>query len=222
MKIALLHTAESNIAGFEEAGMKIGLSAGTLMHKVRADLLQAAREAGKLTPSIAQETAAALQALTGDADVVMLTCSTLGPSVEQLGSTGVPVLRVDAELAKRSVRNGGLVVALCALDTTIEPTTRLFTQAAESTDATIDVRLIRKSGTFFWPVITSPIARQSPRQRMLHMKREPILWPWLKHQWRAQPAMLPKVQDLSIRQVQGWRQRLPLVAPAFDKLLFRQ
>lgn len=142
MKIALLHTAESNIAGFEEAGMKIGLSAGTLMHKVRADLLQAAREAGKLTPSIAQGTAAALQALTGDADAVMLTCSTLGPSVEQLGSTGVPVLRVDAELAKRSVRNGGLVVALCALDTTIEPTTRLFTQAAEGTDATIDVRLI--------------------------------------------------------------------------------
>ncbi len=48
VKLALLHTAESNIAGFEEAGMKMGLSAGTLMHKVRADLLQAAREAGKL------------------------------------------------------------------------------------------------------------------------------------------------------------------------------
>lgn len=142
MKIALLHTAESNIAGFEEAGMKIGLPAGTLVHNVRADLLQAAREAGRLTPPIAQETAAALRALTGDADVVMLTCSTLGPSVEKVGSTSVRVLRVDAELAERSVRNGGLVVALCALDTTIAPTTRLFTQAAERTGATVDVRLI--------------------------------------------------------------------------------
>lgn len=142
MKIALLHTAESNIAGFEEAGVQIGLPAGTLVHTVRADLLQAAREAGKLTAPVAQDTAAALQALTKDADVVMLTCSTLGPSIEHVNATSVPVLRVDAALAERAVRNGGLVVALCALDTTVEPTTRLFSQAAAKTGAQVDVRLI--------------------------------------------------------------------------------
>ncbi|MEP7452239.1 aspartate/glutamate racemase family protein [Phyllobacterium sp. SB3] len=142
MKIALLHTAESNIAGFEEAGVKIGLPAGTLVHTVRADLLHAAREAGKLTAIVAQETAASLQALTENADVVVLTCSTLGPSVEQVRASKVPVLRVDAALAERAVCNGGLVVALCALDTTVEPTTKLFEQAVSKTGAQVEVRLI--------------------------------------------------------------------------------
>ncbi|EJM99380.1 aspartate/glutamate racemase family protein [Phyllobacterium sp. YR531] len=142
MRIALLHTAESNVVGFEQAGRTLGLSEGTLVHEVRADLLLAAREAGGLTASIAKDTALALRALTSHADVVVLTCSTLGPSIDEVGAKSVPILRVDAALAEHAVRGGGLVVALCALDTTVEPTTRLFAQTAAKIGAQVDVRLI--------------------------------------------------------------------------------
>ena len=145
----MLHTATSNITGFEDAALQIGIVKGSLLHHVRADLLSAAQDAGGLTPDIARETAAALRALSKDADVVLLTCSTLGPSIEEIGTTDVPILRVDAALAAKAVSRGGLVVALCALETTITPTTRLFTEAAAKTGSRIEIRLVPGSWDLF-------------------------------------------------------------------------
>ena len=42
MRIACLHTAESNIAVFEAAAQALGLGRDTLVHVVREDLLAAA------------------------------------------------------------------------------------------------------------------------------------------------------------------------------------
>ena len=42
MKIACLHTAESNVAVFDAAAMALGIPTGVLHHEVRADLLAAA------------------------------------------------------------------------------------------------------------------------------------------------------------------------------------
>jgi len=74
--------------------------------------------------------------------VVLLTCSTLGPSIATLADAPVPILRVDEALAERAVRDGGRVVALCAVETTLEPTRTLFEQAARRTGAAVDVRLV--------------------------------------------------------------------------------
>ncbi len=79
MRIACLHTAESNVAVFEAArpdGVR-------LSHAVRPDLLAAA-EAEGLTAAIAAATVEALGALDGDA--VLLTCSTLGPAAGPAGA----------------------------------------------------------------------------------------------------------------------------------------
>ena len=46
MKIACLHTADSNIAVYEQAASKLGLVSGSLLHHVRADLLFSAERAG--------------------------------------------------------------------------------------------------------------------------------------------------------------------------------
>jgi hypothetical protein len=140
-RIDCLHTAPSNIAVFDRALREAGLSGVDLRHWVRADLLAAAAQAGGLTPAIARETADALADLCADADAVLLTCSTLGPAVEEIAA-GAPVLRTDAALARDAVRGGGRVVVLCAAETTLEPTRRLFEQAARGTAATLVVRLI--------------------------------------------------------------------------------
>ena len=81
-RITCLHTAQSNNAVFDAALAAAGLTGVTLRHEVRADLLAAAERAGGLTRQIEQRTAEALRGLSDGADVVLLTCSTLGPAAE--------------------------------------------------------------------------------------------------------------------------------------------
>ena len=134
MRIACLHTAASNIAVFDAAATALAIRPGVLLHDVRADLLAAAELAGQLTAEIAATTASALLALAEQADVVVLTCSTLGPVVESLHSPRAPILRTDEALAATALKCSGNVVVLCAVQTTVEPTSRLFHGA--------DVRLV--------------------------------------------------------------------------------
>lgn len=149
MIIACLHTAESNIAVFDAAANDLGLSTHVLAHAVRPDLLAAAEAAGGLTDEIADETAATLLALGDGADAVLLTCSTLGPSTTRVDRAPVPVLRTDAALADKTVALGGKVVVLCAVETTMVPTTALFAEAAKGTAAALDVRLVAGAWALF-------------------------------------------------------------------------
>jgi len=140
MRIACLHTAESNVAVFARTAAQRGL---TLTHQVRADLLAEAMQAGGVTAEIAARTGNALLDLTNDADAVLLTCSTLGAVADDVaGKASVPVLRVDAALARQAVRNGGKIAVLCAAETTLGPTGALFGKAAQQTGAAIDLRLV--------------------------------------------------------------------------------
>lgn len=150
MKIACLHTAESNIPIYEDAARELGLPAGALHHHVRADLLLTAERLGGLTTDITAETADVLLRLAQEADVVVLNCSTLGPAASLAGGQSpVPVIRADGVLAETAVKAGGKVVVLCTVGTTIDPTTRLFEDAAKATGAEIDVRLIEGAWALF-------------------------------------------------------------------------
>ncbi len=144
-RIALLHTADSNVAVFETSHDELGLGTDVVLrHEVRSDLLADAEKAGGLTPEIIKRTQGALLALRGGADAVVLTCSTLGPSVSGVvkDAVTVPMLRVDEALAREAVRKGGKVVALCAVETTVQPTRALFEEAAQKTGAEVEVRLV--------------------------------------------------------------------------------
>ncbi|MBB5695812.1 aspartate/glutamate racemase family protein [Muricoccus pecuniae] len=150
MRLACLHTAQSNIAVFEAAGRDLGLGAGTLRHEVRADLLADAERDGGLTPEIEARTGEALLALSEGADAVLLTCSTLGPAAQAVaGMASVPVLRLDAAFAAEAVREGGKVVALCAVETTLGPTRAVFEEAARATGAEVEVRLVADAWAAF-------------------------------------------------------------------------
>ncbi|CAB3805194.1 aspartate/glutamate racemase family protein [Paraburkholderia caffeinilytica] len=145
MRIVCLHTADSNIALFDAAARAAGFEALELAHVVRADLLAAAEQAGGLTEAIASQTRAVLLSLKDNAHAVLLNCSTLGPSVNDVlaaQAAPVPILRADAALARRAVENGGKVVVLCTVSTTLDPTTRVFAQAATRTAAEVEVQLV--------------------------------------------------------------------------------
>src|SRR3954463_10804223 len=102
-RIACLHTADSNVDVFEAAYRDLALDRGVavLRHHVRSDLLEDAERAGGLNAEIARRTETVLRALCDDSDVVILTCSTLGPSVARFSGQAVPVLRVDEALAEK-------------------------------------------------------------------------------------------------------------------------
>jgi hypothetical protein len=136
--IACLHTAAGNVAVFDAACPP----GAVLTHAVREDLLQDAEAAGGLTDAIAERTARALEALaTPGVDAVLLTCSTVGPGAAHARAP-IPVLRVDAALAEAATRDGGRVVVLCAVETTVEPTRSIFAAAASRHGATLVVRLV--------------------------------------------------------------------------------
>ncbi|MCX7373162.1 MAG: Asp/Glu racemase [Alphaproteobacteria bacterium] len=125
--IHCLHTAASNAAIFDAAARDFPTL--SLRHAVRADLLADAEAAGGLTPGIANAVQSTLRAMPM---ARLLTCSTLGPAAEGLA------LRADAALAQEVMQNGQVVV-LCAVETTLAPTTALFRAAG---DAALSVRLV--------------------------------------------------------------------------------
>lgn len=142
LRIACLHTVDSNVAVFETASRGLNI---VMSHNVRADLLSRAEAAGGLTAEIRDEAAALLLDLAKDADAVLLTCSTVGPAAEQASASGARVLRVDGALASEAVAlaAGGSkrVIALCAVQTTVEPTRALFERAAAGSGVAIEMRI---------------------------------------------------------------------------------
>jgi hypothetical protein len=143
MRIACLHTADSNIAVFDEAAIGLKFDSLQISHIVRSDLLSAAENAGGLTPEITEQTQTALRSLCNDHDAVLLTCSTLGPSVYGMSAaTRTPVIRVDEALAEQAISQGGRIVVLCAVETTIKPTSELFLNANAGKESSIEIQLI--------------------------------------------------------------------------------
>jgi len=142
--IACLHTAAGNVAVFD-AACPPGI---TLRHEIREDLLKDAEAAGGLTEAIADRTARALEAIAPGADAVLLTCSTVGPGAAR-AKAEVPVMRVDAALAEEATRGGGRVVVLCAVETTVEPSRRIFAEAAARHGAELEVRLVEGAWAAF-------------------------------------------------------------------------
>ena len=141
MRIGCLHTAESNVALFNAAREGLDIQ---LVHHVRPDLLEATEREGGLTGAIAAETIWALRQLEGEADAVILTCSTLGPAVDLVPETRVPWVRADAALADFAVARGGHLAVLCAAEATLVATTELFNAAVArlETHPQIDVWLV--------------------------------------------------------------------------------
>jgi hypothetical protein len=143
MRIACLHTADSNVTIFNEAAISLRCDSLQLSHVVRSDLLAAAEDSGGLLKEIIADTQAALLGLCTHHDAVVLTCSTLGPAVYGLSTeTSTRIIRVDEALAKQAVSQGGRIVVLCATDTTVRPTSELFYGVPRSATSTIEIRLI--------------------------------------------------------------------------------
>ncbi|MFB9128982.1 arylsulfatase [Paraburkholderia dipogonis] len=139
MRISFLHTMDGNRQVFEQAAETLGLRAEDLHHEVRADLREAVDRTKAFTDELRAQTNQRLLALAADSDAVILTCATLGPAVADIKSPPVPIVRADVALAAATAEVGGRIVVLCAAESAIEATRKLFAEHAGKSAASVEV-----------------------------------------------------------------------------------
>jgi glutamate racemase len=129
--LTLLHTAESNIAVFEELRKELAPDL-EVRHLVADDILRTAQIGGRTEARLTHRVADIYATLGRQFEFVLCTCSTIGAiAEEQSRRYPFPVLRVDRPMAKRAVAQGDRIALLATLPSTIEPTRELLAAEAK-------------------------------------------------------------------------------------------
>jgi Asp/Glu/hydantoin racemase len=124
--IGFLHTVLSLPPTFADLAAELAPGAD-VFHIVDETLLGNTRKAGKLTPTTRRRVLGYVEsAAEAGADLVVVTCSSIGPAVDASRDfVDVPVLRIDEAMADEAVRIGSRIGVLATLSTTLEPTAQL-------------------------------------------------------------------------------------------------
>ena len=131
-KLALIHTVGSLPPVFAALAEE-ALPGVDRTDLVDESLLGDTIAAGSLQAATRERLASHVEgAIRDGADLVLVTCSSMGPAVDDLASRGLPVLRVDEALADAAVRTGARIGVIATLSTTLEPTTALVRRRAEA------------------------------------------------------------------------------------------
>jgi len=110
-------------------------------HIVDETLLGNTRKEGRLTPATRRRVLGYIEsAAEAGADLVVVTCSSIGPAVDaSVGFVDVPVLRIDEAMADEAVRRGPRIGVLATLATTLRPTAELIRRRAEAAARDVEV-----------------------------------------------------------------------------------
>jgi Asp/Glu/hydantoin racemase len=138
--LALLHTVLSLPPVFAALAEEL-LPETDLFHIVDESLLTVTRKTGALTAVTRRRVLGYLEsAAEAGADLVLVTCSSIGPAVDAAREfVSVPVLRVDEAMADEAVRLGTRVGVIATLTTTLEPTAALVERRARVTGKDVEV-----------------------------------------------------------------------------------
>lgn len=128
-RLGFLHTVPALAARFD-ADLRAAEPAATAVHVVDGELLATAIRSG-VDASVDAAVARHIEALAAEGvDAILVTCSSIGESAEAAaGAVGVPVVRVDAAMARDAVvaaDAGGRIAVLATNAATLGPTGRLL------------------------------------------------------------------------------------------------
>ena len=145
-RIACIHTVYSVIDSFTKQ-LREGIPGEFLIHTVYDDFLAtdpSPAQAGKFTAINHQRLRLDMQtqALTG-ADVIVVTCSTLSPSVRLLRSEfNVPVVAIDDAMVQEAVATGTKIGLMATATSTVEPSASAIRAAAAAMGKEIDLKVL--------------------------------------------------------------------------------
>jgi Asp/Glu/hydantoin racemase len=82
-------------------------------------------------------------------DIILEACSSVGEVVPVMQeAVAIPVVRIDAEMAKAAVRQGNRIGVAATLPTTLRPTTRLLMDAGAATGRPIEIEPLLIVGAY--------------------------------------------------------------------------
>jgi Asp/Glu/hydantoin racemase len=124
--VGFVHTVLTLAPTFNALADELVPDAGRF-HIADESLLGVTRREGTLTPATRRRVLGYVEsAAEAGADLVVVTCSSIGPAVDASHDfVAVPVLRIDEPMADEAVRIGKRVGVLATLSTTLEPTAEL-------------------------------------------------------------------------------------------------
>ena len=130
-RVALVHTVGSLAPVFADLAAEL-IPDAELTATVDEALLSETIEAGSIQPgTVARLDGHIRAALDAGNDLVLVTCSSVGPAVEQIaGRDGRPILRIDEAMADRALELGRRIGVIATLSTTLEPTADLIRRRA--------------------------------------------------------------------------------------------
>ena len=145
-RIACIDTVYSVIDSFNQQ-LREGIPGDFLIHTMYDDFLAtdpAPGQSGKFTPINHQRLRLDMQAqaLTG-ADIIVVTCSTLSPSVRLLrGEFNVPVVAIDDAMVNEAVAAGTKIGLMATAKSTVAPSPSAIEAAAEAAGKEIDLKVL--------------------------------------------------------------------------------
>jgi Asp/Glu/hydantoin racemase len=145
-KVALIHTVGS-LAPVFDGLVREALPDVETSDTVDERLLEETIAAGRIPDAVARRLEGHVdRAVRDGADLVLVTCSSMGPVVEAITARSeVPVLRVDEAMADAALAVGGRIGVIATLATTLEPTADVVRRrAAESGRSAGAVEIVRR------------------------------------------------------------------------------
>jgi len=140
VRLAYLHTVTTLAATFRT--LTDELIPGTdIFHIIDESLLQNTIRANQLSKTTMRRLISYLvSAEDAGADLIMVTCSSVGPAVD-IGKSlvNIPVFRVDQPMADLAVQTGQRIGVAATLNTTLDPTTALVQNRAKAAGKQVSV-----------------------------------------------------------------------------------
>ncbi len=148
-KVGMVHSVASLVPVFNELASEL-LPGVEVIHLVDEGLLKDILASGQLTPSMARRFGLlASFAEESGAEIVMLTCSSLAPLVdESKDMVKVPLLKVDEAMADEAVKLGENVGVVATAYTTLKPTSDLIKARAALQGKEVAVEKVLCEGAF--------------------------------------------------------------------------
>jgi Asp/Glu/hydantoin racemase len=142
-KIALIHTVKSVLNTFE-GRIKETLGDVKVINTLDEYLASDPAEKGEFTIENMNRLFSFIKnAEIADADAVVVTCSTLSPTVEKIKPfIKIPVITIDEAMIKKAVESGKKITILATAESTIEPTKSGLLREAEKLDKHLELSIV--------------------------------------------------------------------------------
>ncbi len=139
-QVALIHTSAMMVPVFKPLYEEL-LPGEAVFNMVDESLLRDIIRDGRLLAATARRVVGyVLAAEQAGADIVMVTCSSIGPAVELSRSlVSIPVIRVDEPMAAKAVATGARIGVVATLPSTLAPTVELIRRLAAEAGKKVEV-----------------------------------------------------------------------------------